>query len=87
MKYLQIGEVPGYKRQMHKLRIQATHFTLINDQLYKRSFEGPYLRCLNELEAKYVLAELHEEICGNHPIGWTLAHRVYMQMYYWPTMK
>ncbi|RVW71039.1 Retrovirus-related Pol polyprotein from transposon 297 [Vitis vinifera] len=32
--------------------------------LYKRSFTGPYLRCLGHSEAQYVLAELHEGICG-----------------------
>ncbi|RVX12437.1 Transposon Ty3-I Gag-Pol polyprotein [Vitis vinifera] len=31
-----------------------------------RSFTGPYLRCLGHSEAQYVLAELHEGICGNH---------------------
>ena len=87
VKYFQTREVTGDKKQAHKLRIQTTHFTLINDQLYRRSFGGPYLKCLNELEAKYVMVELHEGICGNHPGGRTLAHRAYTQGYYWPTMK
>ena len=26
-------------------------------------------------------------ICGNHPGGRTLAHKVHTQGYYWPTMK
>nr|CAN66079.1 hypothetical protein VITISV_018658 [Vitis vinifera] len=43
--------------------------------------------CLNEPEAKYVLAELHEGVCDNHPSERTLAHRAYTQGYYWPTMK
>ncbi|RVW70450.1 hypothetical protein CK203_058326 [Vitis vinifera] len=30
--------------------------------LYKRSFTGPYLRCLSHSEAQYVLAELHENM-------------------------
>ncbi|RVW24127.1 Gypsy retrotransposon integrase-like protein 1 [Vitis vinifera] len=55
--------------------------------LYKRSFTGPYLRCLRHLEAQYVLAELHERICGNHSGGQSLAHRAHSQGYYWPTMK
>ncbi|RVW32623.1 Pol polyprotein [Vitis vinifera] len=41
--------------------------------LYKRSFTGPYLRCLNHSEALYVLAELHEGVCGNHSGGRSLA--------------
>ena len=44
-------------------------FTLIDDQLYKRSFGGSYLKCLSELDAKYVLFELHESVCGNHRGG------------------
>ncbi|RVW62616.1 hypothetical protein CK203_059538 [Vitis vinifera] len=52
-----------------------------------RSFTGPYLRCLGHSEAQYVLAELHEGICGNHSGGRSLAHRAHSQGYYWPTMK
>ncbi|RVW26184.1 hypothetical protein CK203_107515 [Vitis vinifera] len=50
-------------------------------------FTGPYLRCLGHSEAQYVLAELHEGICGNHTGGRSLAHRAHSQGYYWPTMK
>ncbi|RVX04492.1 hypothetical protein CK203_018396 [Vitis vinifera] len=52
--------------------VQAARFTLIGG-LYKRSFTGPYLRCLGHSEAQYVLAELHEGICGNHSGGRSLA--------------
>ena len=38
-------------------------------------------------QGQYVLAELHEGICGNHLGGKTLAHRAHSQGYYWPTMK
>nr|CAN78757.1 hypothetical protein VITISV_035650 [Vitis vinifera] len=42
----------------------------------------------NTIEAtQYVLAELHEGICGNHSGGRSLAHRAHSQGYYWPTMK
>ena len=62
-------------------------YTLINRQLYRRSFGGPHLRCLNDTEAQYVLAKLHEGICENHSGIRTLAHRAYSQGFYWPTMK
>ncbi|RVW70753.1 hypothetical protein CK203_058068 [Vitis vinifera] len=74
-------------KQAHKIRVQAARFTLIGGHLYKRSFTGPYLRCLGHSEAQYVLAELHEGICGNHSGGRSLAHRAHSQGYYWPTMK
>ena len=43
--------------------------------------------CLTPEQGQYVLAELHEGICGNHPGGRTLAHRAHTQGYYWPTMR
>nr|CAN80114.1 hypothetical protein VITISV_004221 [Vitis vinifera] len=87
IRYLRTGTLPEEPKQAHKTRVQATCFTLIGGHLYKRSFIGPYLRCLNHSEALYVLAELHEGVCGNHFGGRSLAHKVHSQGYYWPTMK
>ncbi|KAL6313045.1 hypothetical protein AAG906_012088 [Vitis piasezkii] len=64
--YLRTGTLPGDPKQAHKVRVQAARFTLIGGHLYKRSFTGPYLRCLGHSEARYVLAELHKEYHGNH---------------------
>ncbi|RVW73264.1 Pro-Pol polyprotein [Vitis vinifera] len=85
--YLRTGTLPEDPKQAHKIRVQVVCFTLIGGHLYKRSFTGPYLRCLGHSEAQYVLAELHEGICGNHTGGRFLAHRAHSQGYYWPTMK
>ena len=85
--YIRTGILPGDPKQAHKVRVQAARFTLIKGHLYKRSFIGPYLRCLGHSEVQYVLAELPEGICGNHSGGRSLAHRAHSQGYYWPTMK
>ena len=82
IKYLTIVDVPEDEKQVHKLCIQATHFTLINDQLYKWSFGDPYLKCLSKPETKHVLVEFHEGICSNHLSGLTLVHHAYTQGYY-----
>lgn len=62
--------------------VQAARFTMIGDYLYKRSFRGPYLRCLDHLEAQYVLVKLHDGVCDNHSGGRSLAHCAYSQGYY-----
>ncbi|XP_034679904.1 uncharacterized protein LOC117909968 [Vitis riparia] len=87
IKYLLIGTLPEEPKQAHKIRVQAARFTLIRGHLYKRSFTCPYLRCLNHSEVLYVLAELHEGVCGNHSGGQSLVHRAHSQGYYWSTMK
>ena len=85
--YIATGELPNDKSIAHKIQIQSARFSLVDGQLYKRSLGGPYLKCLTPEQGQYVLAELHEGICGNNPGGITLAHRAHTQGYYWPTMK
>ncbi|XP_064941125.1 uncharacterized protein LOC135594645 [Musa acuminata AAA Group] len=69
-------------------RLRRTHAwdTEESGRLYKRSFTYPLLRCLEPDEARTVLAETHEGICGEHIGGRTLAHKILRQGYYWPTM-
>ncbi|KAL5565151.1 hypothetical protein UlMin_028315 [Ulmus minor] len=57
------------------------------DKHQQRSFSSPSLTCLNEDQAKYVLQEVHEGVCGNHSSGRALAHKVLRQGYYWPTIQ
>ena len=85
--YLSTRQLPTERNKALKLQIEAARFSLIDGQLFKWSFGGPYLKCLTPEQSQYVLDELHEGICGNHPGGRTLAHRAHTQGYYWPTMK
>ncbi|KAL6326881.1 hypothetical protein AAG906_012157 [Vitis piasezkii] len=39
-------------------------FTLIGGHLYKRSFTGPYLRCLGHSEAQYHIELIHKDTIG-----------------------
>nr|XP_023893517.1 uncharacterized protein LOC112005497 [Quercus suber] len=44
----------------------VARFTILNNILYERGFSMPYLKCVNEETAKYILEEIHEGICGDH---------------------
>ncbi|XP_020699658.2 uncharacterized protein LOC110111927 [Dendrobium catenatum] len=70
-----------------RLRRQATNFTIVNGELYKRAFSGPYLKCLPPSESNYALREVHSGICGEHLGGRALAQKIQRQGFYWPTMK
>ena len=48
------------------MRKRVARFTILNDTLYKRGFSMPYLKCVDKEEAKYILEEIHEGVCGNH---------------------
>ena len=85
--YLRTSALPEDSKHAHRTRVQVAHFTLIRDYLYRRSFGDPYLRCLDQSEAQYVLTKLHKGVCGNYSEGWYLVHHTHSQGYYWPTMK
>ena len=74
--------LPDRKDAARKLKVQASRFILIKDVLYKRGFSRPYLRCLVPEEAKYVMREVHEEICRNHSGVRSLVHKLIRVGYY-----
>nr|CAN76908.1 hypothetical protein VITISV_006597 [Vitis vinifera] len=51
--YIGTSTLPEDPKQAHKIRVQAARFTVIGGHLYKRSFTGPYFRCLGYSEAQY----------------------------------
>ena len=75
------------KEAARKLKVQAARFVLIKDVLYKRGFSRPYLRCLGNEEADYVMREVHEGICGNHSGLRSLVHKLVRVGYYWLTVQ
>ena len=87
MKYISTGKLPAERDLAHKIQVQSARFSLINGQLFKRSLDGPYLKCLTTKQGQYVLAELHEGICGDHLGDRTLAHKAHSQGYYRLTMR
>jgi Integrase zinc binding domain len=67
-----------------KVRRTSPMYAILNDQLYKRGYLRPWLKCIREEKAKELLVEIHEEICGSHQGVKTLAKRVLRAGYYWP---
>ncbi|KAI5313860.1 hypothetical protein L3X38_043036 [Prunus dulcis] len=86
MNYLTKGIQPDDPIEARKLRIKATRYAIIDDTPFRKSFSGPYLRCLDPREVEWVLREIHQRTCGNHKGGGSLAHKALTQGYFWPYM-
>ena len=86
-RYLKDGVLPEDKKKSKLLRLKAARYTLYDDQLYKRGFSTPLLKCVNLDQGNHILQEIHEGIYGNHAEGQSLAHKTLRQGYFWPTMK
>lgn len=72
--------------EARKIRKRVVRFMILNDVLYKRGFSMSYLKCVEEDEAKYILEEVHEGICGDHIGSRSLISKIIKIGYFWPTM-
>ncbi|KAL2227023.1 UNVERIFIED_CONTAM: Retrovirus-related Pol polyprotein from transposon [Sesamum indicum] len=84
--YLKEGVLPADLGHARRIKFKAPRFALVGTQLYKRTVEGPLLKCLDDSQARYVLREIHEGSCGNHSGARSLAQKVTRQRYFWPTL-
>ncbi|XP_073137893.1 uncharacterized protein [Henckelia pumila] len=87
VKYLTQGTLPEDKGRARIIRRQAVRFAILGGSLYRRSYQGPLLKCLGEGETEYVLQEVHEGCCGNHGGSMSLVRRVMLSGYWWPTLQ
>ena len=67
--YLHHRDLPENKNKARNLLIKVAWYALIYNHLYRKSFTGPYLRCLNPEDARRLLEEIHEGVYGNHSGG------------------
>ena len=84
--FLQDGHLPQDANEARKIRKRVARFTILNDVLYKRGFSMPYLKYVDDNEAKYILEEIHKGICGDHAGPRSLVSKVIRTDYLWPTM-
>jgi len=85
--YLRDGMLLDGKDATRKLEVQASHFVLIKEVIYKRGFSRPSLRCLGPEEVNFVIRKVHEGICRNHSRSRSLVNKLIRAGYYWPTMQ
>ncbi|XP_059625401.1 uncharacterized protein LOC132268588 [Cornus florida] len=84
--YIRSGTLPERKDEARRIRSSAAKYAIVHDQLYRRSFSGPYLKCATPTEARQIMRTIHEGVCGNHSGGRSLAHKAMTQGYFWPHM-
>ncbi|CAL2270675.1 unnamed protein product [Prunus armeniaca] len=84
--FLMNRTLPTDKSQARKLRYRSARYTVIEDVPYKRGYTTPYLKCLTKEQGDYVLREVHSGVCGDHSGSRSLAHKVFRQGYFWPTL-
>ena len=62
-------------------------FFLDRDILYKKSKDQILLRCVDANEARKIIHEIHEGVCGTHASGQVMARQIMKAEYYWMTLE
>ncbi|XP_076952724.1 uncharacterized protein LOC143626549 [Bidens hawaiensis] len=87
MAYFLTGVLPEEKAAARKIRHKALNYQMQDGVLYRRSFFGPLLRCLDAEDMNYLIMEVHEGICGLHAGPRMVVAKLMNVGYYWPGMQ
>jgi len=72
--------------QKRALRLKASHYMLKKGILYRRNYQGIYLKCITQEDAHQIINNFHEKFGSGHPSGNVTSHRILRARYYWPTI-
>lgn len=70
-----------------KVRLRALRFQLKEGKLYKRSYRGALLKCVNKQEVGEVMDEVHVGTCSAHHGADALYQTILLRGYYWLSMR
>jgi hypothetical protein len=74
------------RKVSRKLKYNAIKFVLLDDNLFYKSLDGVLLRCLGPEEAKKMMGEVHDGICGAHQSAYRMKWVVRHAGCFWPTI-
>jgi len=67
--HLQHGKLPNDPRHKTEIQRRAPYFLYFNETLYRCSFLGLWLQCLDNKEARQLMEKEHSGICGAHQVA------------------
>jgi hypothetical protein len=74
------------RKVSRKLRYKAIKFFLLDGCLFYKSLDGLLLQCLGQEEAKKMMSEVHDGLCGAHQSAYRMKWVIRHTGCYWPTM-
>ncbi|XP_022681812.1 uncharacterized protein LOC111257054 [Setaria italica] len=85
LNYLVRGTLPADKTEARRITHRAKSFTIIDQELYKRSHTGILQHCIPIEQGKALIQDIHAGACGHHAAPRTLVGNAFRQGFYWPT--
>ncbi|XP_047340119.1 uncharacterized protein LOC124943688 [Impatiens glandulifera] len=87
--YIERGEYPAHfqKKERRALHQFATSYVVVEECLYRRSFDGQNMLCVDQAESTTIMEEVHVGNCGSHMNGMSLAKKVLRLDYVWQNLE
>src|SRR3954451_23204177 len=85
MAYLKDGVLPDQELEARKVLMKSKAYTIINNELYKRSVTDVLQRCVDPAEGQEILREIHQGECVHHASSRALVAKAFKHGFYWPT--
>ncbi|KAE8715750.1 C2H2 and C2HC zinc fingers superfamily protein [Hibiscus syriacus] len=70
-----------------RVAIELAGYVLDGDILYNKSHDHVLLQCVDTKEARTIIEEVHEGVCGTHANGHAMAKQIMRFGYYWSTLE
>ncbi|KAK1665080.1 hypothetical protein QYE76_053239 [Lolium multiflorum] len=85
--YLIDRKLPEDEVHARQIIRRARSYTIVDGQLYKRSANGVFLKCVSNQDGIEILREIHAGDCGHHAAPRSLIAKVFRLGFYWLTAK
>ncbi|GJZ25565.1 reverse transcriptase domain-containing protein [Tanacetum coccineum] len=59
--HLLFGNLPNHSQKARKIRIKAPQYRMIDNDLYRKSYLSPWLRCVGPTQAKSIIEKIHQD--------------------------
>ena len=83
LEFLKEGTLPEEKNEARRLRYKSSRNVIYDNILYKRGFNSPLLKCIDERSAATSCRRYMRGSLG----GGSLTQKTVHQCYYWPTIR
>ncbi|XP_020168211.1 uncharacterized protein [Aegilops tauschii subsp. strangulata] len=82
--FLESGELPANEVEAQLVQCRASSYTIINNELVKRSTTGVFQRCVEPDKGLEILLDIHQGECGHHAASRALVAKAFRHGSFWP---
>jgi hypothetical protein len=82
MDFMVNGQLPMDEAEARRILRRSKAYTIINNEIYKRSTIGVLQRCVESSEGQEMLQEIHQGECGHHASSRALVSKAFRHGFY-----